>query len=60
LIMSLWEVDDEATSILLIEFYKNWLSGKGKREAFNIAQKKVRMNSQYASPYFWAAFVMMD
>ena len=60
LIMSLWKVDDEATSILVNEFYKNWLSGKSKQEAFKAAQKKVRSDSRYISPFYWAAFVMMD
>jgi len=59
LIMSLWEVSDEATPILMNTFYQEWLfSGKSKQEAFKEAQKKVRM--QYPAPYYWAAFVMMD
>ncbi|MDR2701176.1 MAG: CHAT domain-containing protein [Spirochaetaceae bacterium] len=60
LIMSLWKVDDEATSILISEFYRNWLSGKSKQDTFKEAQRKVRSNSRYASPFYWAAFVMMD
>jgi len=60
LIMSLWKVDDEATSILISEFYKNWLSGKSKQDAFKEAQKKVRADSRYTPPFYWAAFVMMD
>ncbi|GBU27707.1 hypothetical protein R84B8_01246 [Treponema sp. R8-4-B8] len=58
LIMSLWEVNDEATSVMMSEFYKNWLSGKSKREAFKAAQTKVR--DEYNLPFYWAAFVMMD
>jgi CHAT domain-containing protein/Flp pilus assembly protein TadD len=60
LIMSLWKVDDEATSILISEFYRNWLSGMSKQEAFKAAQRKVRSDSRHTQPYFWAAFVMMD
>ncbi|MCL2175777.1 MAG: CHAT domain-containing protein, partial [Treponema sp.] len=60
LIMSLWKVDDEATSILISTFYENWLSGKSKQDAFKDAQRKVRSNPQYTSPFYWAAFVMMD
>ena len=59
LIMSLWEVDDSATSLLMSTFYNEWLiSGKSKQEAFKEAQKKVR--AKYPLPYYWAAFVMMD
>jgi CHAT domain-containing protein len=41
-----------------ITFYRLWLSGKNKREAFTEAQKQIR--EKYENPYFWAAFVMMD
>ena len=62
LIMSLWEVSDTATQIMMIAFYENWLGGKTKQEAFRIAQKTVReyVEFDYSSPYYWAAFVMMD
>lgn len=58
LIMSLWAVNDEATSELMSAFYKLWLSGKTKREAFATAQRQVR--EKYKEPYHWAGFVMMD
>jgi CHAT domain-containing protein/Flp pilus assembly protein TadD len=59
LIMSLWEVDDAATALLMSTFYNEWLiSGKSRQEAFKEAQKKVR--AKYSAPFYWAAFVMMD
>jgi CHAT domain-containing protein len=58
LIMSLWKVPDEATAELMTTFYDEWLAGKSKQEAFRAAQQKVR--DRYNSPYYWAAFVMMD
>jgi CHAT domain-containing protein len=58
LIMSLWEVADEATSKLMEEFYRRWLGGEGKEGAFKGAQWAVR--ETYPDPYFWAAFVLMD
>jgi len=60
LLMSLWEVDDEATSILIIAFYENWLSGMSKQEAFRAAQRWLRSTLRFASPFYWAAFVSMD
>jgi len=60
LIMSLWKVDDRGTVDIMNEFYKNWLAGKSKQEAFKEAQRSMRSNTHYASPYYWAAFVMMD
>ena len=58
LVMSLWQVPDNATAELMTGFYQLWLSGKTKQEAFATAQKKVR--EKYKEPYYWAGFVMMD
>ena len=68
LLMSLWNVDDKATKLLMTEFYKNWLGVNekhdvmSKREAFLKAQEYLRTteNGRYKSPEFWAAFVMLD
>ena len=60
LIMSLWKVDDQATSLMMTEFYRNLLSGKTKREAFNMAQKAIKIKEKYEDPYYWAAFIMLD
>jgi len=59
--MSLWKVDDHATKEFMKQFYKNWLSGgMGKQEAFKEAQRRLRETKGYSSPFYWAAFVMMD
>jgi CHAT domain-containing protein len=58
LIMSLWQVDDQATMLLMEQFYQNWLSGKSKQEAMKEARKSLR--AEYESPFYWAAFVLMD
>jgi CHAT domain-containing protein/Tfp pilus assembly protein PilF len=57
IIMSLWSVSDEATQELMSTFYKEWLGGKTKREAFHFAQMKLK--EKYTYPYFWGAFVMV-
>jgi CHAT domain-containing protein/tetratricopeptide (TPR) repeat protein len=56
-LMSLWKVSDEATQILMTEFYSALLGGKTKRDAFKIAQLKLRQ--KFESPYYWGAFVMV-
>ena len=43
---------------LMTNFYNEWLSENTKQQAFKTAQQKVR--AKYSSPYYWAAFVMMD
>lgn len=42
LIMSLWKVDDNATQLLMTQFYKNMSSGQNKYEALRSAQAYVR------------------
>jgi CHAT domain-containing protein len=49
---------DLGLSALMVEFYKQWLSGKSKQEAFRAAQRQVR--AKYPDPFYWAAFVIMD
>ena len=60
ILMSLWEVDDDATQLLMTTFYKNLTSGKSKTESLKLAQDKVRKTPGFESPYFWAAFILLD
>ncbi len=62
LIMSLWKVDDEATKILMVEFYKNLMSGKTKLQSLRDAQKYLRQveNGKYNEPKYWASFILLD
>lgn len=58
IIMSLWEVDDKATSEFMSLFYRALSDGFDKYKAFREAQKKLR--KKYNNPYYWAAFIMLD
>lgn len=58
LLMSLWKVDDVATSYMMQRFYSRMLSGDTKHNAFKTAQQEVR--NKYPNPYYWAGFVMLD
>lgn len=72
IIMSLWQVDDDATLLLMTEFYKNILNGQPKRRALEKAITKVRnfkgkrnINGDvklvdYSDPFYWAPFIMLD
>lgn len=62
ILMSLWEVDDKATQILMTQFYKNWLSGQSKRQSLLSAQKHLRKTEggKYNEPKYWAAFILLD
>lgn len=62
ILMSLWEVDDEATQILMTQFNRNLLSGQTKRQSLISAQKYLREygNGKYNNPKYWAAFILLD
>lgn len=60
LMMSLWEVDDEATKHLMTAFYKHYLSGKTKQESLTLAQRALRENPRFSDPRYWAAFILLD
>jgi CHAT domain-containing protein/uncharacterized protein HemY len=55
-IASLWTVNDEATSLLMKEFYCRLKAGMRKAEALQGAQTATR--KKYPHPYYWAAFVL--
>lgn len=59
IIMSLWEVSDEATLMLMTQFYCNLSKQNMSRQsAFKHAIQAVRQH--YAEPDYWAGFVMLD
>ena len=101
IMMSLWQVSDDATRLLMTSFYRNLSQGMSKREAFRSAQQEVRnyttdgassesrgmsgkekmlnkgkmgggnqpsevsrqkaeVSKPYASPYYWAGFILLD
>lgn len=58
-VASLWNVDDGATKELMLRFYQNILEKKmDKTEALRQAKLDLIKSEKYASPLFWAAFVM--
>jgi len=62
ILMSLWEVDDNATQLFMVQFYRNMLSGKTKRQSLTEAQNYLRKyeNGKYDDPKYWAAFILLD
>lgn len=62
ILMSLDKVDDEATRILMVEFYRNLMNGKSKLQSLHDAQQYLRIveNGKYNDPKFWASFIMLD
>lgn len=60
ILMSLWSVDDEATMLLMTEFYKQLSLGKSKYESLETAKKFVRNDGKHSDTKYWAAFVLLD
>ena len=62
ILMSLNKVDDEATKILMVEFYRNLMNGKTKYQSLKEAQQYLRKvdNGKYDDPKYWASFIMLD
>lgn len=62
ILMSLDKVDDEATRILMVEFYRNLMNGKTKLQSLKEAQQYLRKvdNGKYNAPKYWAPFIMLD
>lgn len=58
IIMSLWEVDDQATALMMQTFYRHLVKGKSKREAFTAAQNEVK--KKHSDPRYWASFIILD
>ena len=57
MIVSLWQVPDKETAELMTSFYNYWLKGKTIEQSFTQAQAEMR--KKY-SPYYWAAFVLVE
>jgi CHAT domain-containing protein len=58
ILMSLWKVGDEPTSLLMQEFYKSLLEGNSPNHALSVAKSFVRKS--YKSPKDWGGFVILN
>jgi CHAT domain len=57
--VSLWQVSDDSTVLLMRRYYEGLLSGEPKPDALAKARKAV-WKAGYDNPFFWAAFVLMS
>ena len=59
-VATLWFVDDEATSLVIREFYRQLVSpGISRAEALQNAQKKLIAQKRYWHPAYWAPFLLI-
>jgi CHAT domain-containing protein len=58
--VSLWDVNDKATSDLMARFYREMLGDKKLSPASALRQAQISMirDGKWSNPYFWAAFTL--
>lgn len=61
LVVSLWSVDDEATSIIMQGFYRHLAGGRNKNEALREAKLDYlrHASKEKKDPFYWAPFVLI-
>lgn len=56
---TLWEVQDEATAVLMERFYRAYLErGLPPGEALRQAQQSFLADPRWSAPYYWSGFVL--
>jgi CHAT domain-containing protein/Tfp pilus assembly protein PilF len=57
--VSLWNVDDEGTAVLMQKFYQKMVQQKlAPAAALRAAQIEMMQQEKWQSPYYWAAFTL--
>lgn len=61
LVVSLWSVDDDATSRIMEKFYANLARGMAKNRALQLAKIDYinAAEDAHKDPYYWAPFILM-
>ncbi|HEV7844024.1 MAG TPA: CHAT domain-containing tetratricopeptide repeat protein, partial [Pyrinomonadaceae bacterium] len=59
-LVSLWDIADEASAELMSKFYQGMLGRERLRPAaaLRAAQLAIRQNKRWQAPYYWAAFAL--
>ncbi len=60
LLLTLWSVNDRATSFFMQQFYLHLSKGKSKYEAFRCARLDMIRSEDFNDPVYWAPFIMLD
>ncbi len=60
LVLSLWQVSDSATAVLMARFYEHMIKeGAPPAEALRAAQLSMAAEPRWADPYYWGAFILL-
>ncbi|MBR4374523.1 MAG: CHAT domain-containing protein, partial [Treponema sp.] len=58
--VTLWSVDDEATSAFMVSLYKKTHSGLSYKDAYKKTKDEFKKSEKWSAPYYWAAFVIYE
>ncbi|MEC4807250.1 MAG: CHAT domain-containing tetratricopeptide repeat protein [Jaaginema sp. PMC 1079.18] len=56
-LISLWQVSDQGTKDLMVDYYQRLTQGTGRSEALRQVQIAMLQNAEYQHPFFWGAFI---
>ena len=57
--MSLWNVSDVSTALLMRRFYTNLVVGQTKAAALREAKLAMLSDSRHKHPFFWASLILI-
>lgn len=60
ILMTLWSVNDTATSEFMMSFYTHLIAGKTKHEALDLARYDLMHSPDFNDTFYWAPFIMLD
>ncbi len=62
IVVSLWQVSDQSTCNLMIDFYSAFLKRKKNNkyaESLRIAKLKMIRNKEFSHPFYWSPFILI-
>ncbi len=57
-VLSLWKVDDAATTELMTRYYQRLAKGGGRSNAMREVRRELRAEAKTKHPYYWASFIV--
>ena len=60
ILMTLWPINDASAAYLTSRFFHHLKPGATAREALSHAQDDVRKHPEWAHPYHWAGYILLD
>ncbi len=57
-VVSLWQVDDDATRTMMVAYYTKLRAGGGRSEAMRATRLAMMRQPKTAHPFFWASFLV--